>query len=374
MGIRFILKMPSSKSISSSTSFIASDASLHASIPPEAEVDSNSGTQRGGKKREKRPSATVVKSSLLVTPLPVDLRSLYARMIDRFFPDTPTNRLKHSHPPPPSPLLPTSEVGGSPEMEKGEVDPTAHSTATADDATDVMDPSTLAMEPTGDPLREERHDQNKSAASKGKGQAFSSSPSHSSLFSNLEVINNDGENALLLLEVDSKETAQKMFRRLHNARVCDRRWKVHYMPASALQCSREACLVECVLRPPSTAAMAEEVLQSIPGFLAIAKCIPAARTGTKRGPRFQEGGQEEPLQEEEGKRRKRKRNEVMHMEEEEPYVANEEEDGSATLVKSVLASFCDEGSALHARAVLSGRLVGSSGVRMFVKLRRSSPS
>ncbi|TPP52084.1 hypothetical protein CGC20_5505 [Leishmania donovani] len=122
-------------------------------------------------------------------------------------------------------------------------------------------------------------------------------------------------NATLCVEVDSKATAQLFFRQLQNRKVYGRRWKVQYVPTSATECSHEACLVDCFLVPPASKNLAEHADNDSDA----------------------DGGEWDPYQ---GQQHHR-----------------------------LLVSFADEGSALHARAVLSGRLVGTSGVRMFLECR-----
>lgn len=284
------------------------------------------------------PSTTVVKGTVLVTPLPVDLPSIYTQMIHRFFPEATR----------------TSHEGEGKKSAKKEDDENGESLSPVVDSSVAPNLTKKSRDPTamhavvgasGDSLSSTSPTMASSDTSHHHLHPTTPlSSSSSSLFSKLDVINNDGESAILLIDVNSKEAAKKMFSRLHNARVCGRRWKVQYMRASELQCNTAPCLVECTLIPPVAASLAEEALASIPGFLAIAKSVPATMAGEKRSRSREEsedGGNEVEVQ-------------------------NDEEE---ILVKSVLASFCDEGSALHARAVLSGRLVGRSGARMFVKCR-----
>ncbi|GET89576.1 hypothetical protein, conserved [Leishmania tarentolae] len=162
-------------------------------------------------------------------------------------------------------------------------------------------------------------------------------------------------NATLCVEVDSKATAERFFRQLQNRRVYGRRWKVQYVPTSAMECSSEACLVDCFLVPPASKNLAERALSGIPGFLSFIDTPDEQLSGTTTAAVSEalsiqdadndddsDGGEGDPYR---GQRRHR-----------------------------LLVSFADEGSALHARAVLSGRLVGASGVRMFLECRRGGGS
>ncbi|CAJ1028416.1 hypothetical protein Q4I30_004863 [Leishmania utingensis] len=160
-------------------------------------------------------------------------------------------------------------------------------------------------------------------------------------------------NATLCVEVDSRATAKLFFRQLQNRRVYGRRWKVQYVPTSATECSSEACLVDCFLVPPASKNLAERALSGIPGFLSfidtLDESLPAtAVAAASEASPIQDAGNDSD--------------------------ADGSEDGEADpyqgqLCHRLLASFADEGSALHARAVLSGRLVGTSGVRMFLERR-----
>ncbi|KAG5476513.1 hypothetical protein LSCM1_04226 [Leishmania martiniquensis] len=157
-------------------------------------------------------------------------------------------------------------------------------------------------------------------------------------------------NATLCVEVDSKATAQLFFRQLQNRKVYGRRWKVQYVPTAATECCSEACLVDCFLIPPAPKHMAERALSGIPGFLSFidtpdeplpAGVLDASPIQDVDSDSEAEGNENGEPGRHQGQQRYR-----------------------------LLASFADEGSALHARAVLSGRLVGTSGVRMFLECRR----
>lgn len=406
--------MPSPKNVA-----VSSSSTLSSSAPPIKGVAADDGAiaapSAGNKKVDKSKGSlpALLRRSVLVTPLPVDLRTLYARIITRFFPDAviTSQWSKHRE----GKVQQGGEVGKEggngmnsskqekeeeeeeeeqdahdtllmnespssstkPEGKKGQEDVAGSLTDDLDSAGAVGHSTTTEKNITTSFSLEDPKGEGKQAVThKGKENllwpASSFSP-QSSLFSNVEVINNDAESAILLLQVPSREAAQKMFRRLHNARVCDRRWKVQYMPASLLKCSTEPCLVECTLVPPATVSLAEEVLKSIPGYLAIAKYTPVTTIkGGKRG----RAEDEVPEEEQEEKKKKRKRREDGSHADEEVHVSKGETGDNELddiLVESVLATFCDEGSALHARAVLSGRMVGdSSGARMFVKVRTPS--
>lgn len=163
-------------------------------------------------------------------------------------------------------------------------------------------------------------------------------------FGSLQVIE-EADNATLLVKVASREDAQKLYKRLQNVQCCGRRWKVHYAAASAVTSRPEPCLTECLLVPPAPLHVVEGALNTIPGYLTIAQAFytsPATAESSrpKKRPREEEGEGES---------------------------GKGAEAAKEGVVERVFASFCDEGSALHARAVLSGRQVGSSGVRLFVQ-------
>lgn len=256
----------------------------------------------------------VPRGSVLVSQLPAGVKDIYSHLIPRFFPAPKKNHADKK-------------------KSKNE-----NTTATAQEDTGDMVAGAHPSAPAAN---------NKVAALP---------PAAAALFSQIEVLE-EADNATLLLQVPSQEAAKKLFKRLQNVRCCGRRWKVQYMPLSSVTCSTEPCLMQCTLVPPSPQSVAEEVLRSIPGFLAVAKATPAKNGGSSSsdGPSHAgKNGRQPPH--------------VSEVEED----VGEEWDGngaSGVVVETLLASFCDEGSGLHAKAILSGRLIGSSGVRMFVERR-----
>lgn len=158
------------------------------------------------------------------------------------------------------------------------------------------------------------------------------------------------DGATLCVEVDGKAMAQTMFRRLQNVRVYGRRWKLQYLPVSELECKSDACLVSCRLHPAASLSLAERALAGVPGFLSF---VEARESGGGAGGDAAAGHASTTAS--------------FHG------ASSAYVDDSALPEERVyevaLASFADEGSALHARATLSGRLIGSSGVRMFIERR-----
>ena len=90
-----------------------------------------------------------------------------------------------------------------------------------------------------------------------------------------------------------------------------------------METKHHATVMEVSLVPAGTAAMVRKALSSVHGFLSVDAGVSGA-----------EEGDEQQL---------------------------------ATKLK---ATFADEGGAVHARAVLSGRLLGDHGVRMFLQRKR----
>ncbi|KAG5476239.1 hypothetical protein LSCM4_05219 [Leishmania orientalis] len=157
-------------------------------------------------------------------------------------------------------------------------------------------------------------------------------------------------NATLCVEVDSKATAQLFFSQLQNRKVYGRRWKVQYVPTSATECRSEACLVDCFMVPPASKSMAERALSGIPGFLSFIDTPDEPLPGASLEP--------SPIRD------------ACNDSDADSDVNGESDTDQGQQRYRLLASFADEGSALHARAVLSGRLVGTSGVRIFLERRR----
>lgn len=172
---------------------------------------------------------------------------------------------------------------------------------------------------------------------------------HQRLAKDVQLIEEVG-NATMCVEVTGKETAQLLYRQLQNRNVYGRRWKVNYVPSSTLECSAEACLVDCLLIPAASQMLAEEALSGIPGFLSFIDTpdepLPVHAAASPIQDADNDSGAED---------------------------GGEGQLRVGQLRHRLLVSFADEGSALHARAVLSGRLVGTTGVRMFLE-RRNAPA
>lgn len=176
---------------------------------------------------------------------------------------------------------------------------------------------------------------------------------HQFLAKNVSLVEEVG-NATICVEVANKATAHQLYRQLQNRKVYGRRWKVQYVPTSTLECSSEACLVDCFLVPAASQTLAERALSGIPGFLSFIDTpdepLPAAAIAAASSPIHDADNDSEG-----------------------------EVDGERNLYEGqlrhkLLVSFADEGSALYARAMLSGRLVGATGVRMFLERRNAAPA
>jgi hypothetical protein len=131
----------------------------------------------------------------------------------------------------------------------------------------------------------------------------------------------ESDGAIVTLEVESRAVADQIFRRMQNANVFGRRLKVEFHDADVLRCSPAPVLVDIRLSAPTTCAAVSKLLSTVQGFLAV-----ASSDGLRTG------------------------------------------DDDATS-RTMIATFADEGSALHARAVLSGRILGASGTHMFLSRR-----
>ncbi|EKF29780.1 hypothetical protein MOQ_006419 [Trypanosoma cruzi marinkellei] len=226
-------------------------------------------------------------------------------------------------------------------------------------------------------------------------------PEHKKHISDAGIMEEAG-GATLTFEVPSKAIAAAMFKRLQNAKVYGRRWKVQYYPLSAVQCAKQACLVDVRLVPAAPRALALFALGGVQGFLALVdanenndadthfarlstgKMTTTKITTTTKPTSLNKNttvGTNEPRdvrrRSKEKSTRKQMNHEIQSSDDEDhdigasemPFAATTPMEGS-DVVEFVVASFVDEGSALHARAVLSGRLIGTSGVRMFLERHR----
>lgn len=130
------------------------------------------------------------------------------------------------------------------------------------------------------------------------------------------VDRSSGDSAILVFTVASEAAAHALHKRLHNMSVYGRTWKADIHRAKDVDCDPSPSVVDVRLSAPLPDHTVETVLSSLPGFLAV--------TRNEHGQATQEA-------------------------------------------TSYVATFADEGSALHARAVLSGRK--QEGAHMFLARR-----
>ncbi|EAN76323.1 uncharacterized protein TEOVI_000033700 [Trypanosoma equiperdum] len=168
----------------------------------------------------------------------------------------------------------------------------------------------------------------------------------------------EADGATLTFEVQNKGAAIAMRDRLQNTVVCGRQWKVEIFPLKETQCSKEACLVDVLLVPPAPRTLVLRALNGAKGFLSLVDVEDTVIATPVSVPTERESVDSEidsnrsfPLDPSFNE-------------------ATNGNNGAVDLEERVLASFVDEGSAQNARAVLSGRLIGTSGVRMFLERHR----
>ncbi|RNF24915.1 uncharacterized protein Tco025E_02391 [Trypanosoma conorhini] len=210
-------------------------------------------------------------------------------------------------------------------------------------------------------------------------------PQHQRQISDAGIME-EPDGATLTFEVPNKAVAAAMFKRLQNAKMYGRRWKVQYYPLSAVECAKQACLVDVRLVPAAPRALALRALGGVQGFLALidasdssSAVAPVATPATVSAGAAAGGQRPEKRHRTLTKGRGHASADVGDSDGEEdrdiwtgggaPFAATAAMEG-ADVVEDVVASFVDEGSALHARAVLSGRLIGTSGVRLFLERHR----
>ncbi|ORC92840.1 uncharacterized protein TM35_000021660 [Trypanosoma theileri] len=181
-------------------------------------------------------------------------------------------------------------------------------------------------------------------------------PHHQKCISEAEIME-ETDGATLTFEVTNKEVAAAMFKRLQNMKLYGRRWKVQYHPLRAVQCAKEACLVDAQLVPAAPRALALRALSSVHGFLTLAD--------DAMGETMTAGT---PLEEMDN--HTDKHSDDLNDEHNGFHASGHAGISDVDVVDRVVASFVDEGSALHARALLSGRMIGNSGVRMFLERHR----
>lgn len=140
---------------------------------------------------------------------------------------------------------------------------------------------------------------------------------HVRAFSFPEIIE-EPESASLLFTVENKSAARELRSRLHHSTCYGRDWAVTVCPIAATTCRPVPCVVDATLSLPMPVDFVEGILRPMPGLLDVSHAADGVARGTPD----------------------------IH------YVA----------------TFADEGSALHCRAVLSGRR-HDGGVFMFLKRR-----
>ncbi|EPY32895.1 hypothetical protein AGDE_08457 [Angomonas deanei] len=151
------------------------------------------------------------------------------------------------------------------------------------------------------------------------------------------------DNLIISFSVKGKKRAQKFQKMLHHNKICGKKWNVQYVPLSDTICNQnnknennhnnnnlKAVLAEVTLCPPSSLQVAHDTLSLIKGFLTL----------------------------------------IPNSENENNNTISENFENNNIKVSKVFASFADEGSALHARALLSGKVVAGSGTRIFIERRR----
>jgi hypothetical protein len=156
----------------------------------------------------------------------------------------------------------------------------------------------------------------------------------------------EADGATMIFEVESKHVAEAMQKRLNRTTVYGNRWHVDILPVDALIPNQEANVVDVTLNPPGLACDVRQALQSVQGFLAVDHATARPQSGDDNE------DAEDADESEDTKKTARASG------------------GAEAPVKRLVAVFAEEGAAIHARAVLSGRLVGTQGSRMFLRLRR----
>nr|CCC92666.1 conserved hypothetical protein [Trypanosoma congolense IL3000] len=174
------------------------------------------------------------------------------------------------------------------------------------------------------------------------------------------TIMEETDGATLTFEVKNEETADFMRKRLHNATVCGRQWKVEVFPIKEVQCTKEACLVDVKLVPAASRSLVLWALNGAKGFLSLVDPGDVAQANPTSGGSMMGKGSE-----------------IAECNSDSSFMTDSPLEtrgstigGNVDVEAYMIASFVDEGSAQNARAMLSGRLIGTSGVRMFLERHR----
>jgi hypothetical protein len=144
------------------------------------------------------------------------------------------------------------------------------------------------------------------------------------------AVNQEVDGATLVVTVRNKHDAQQYFNRLQNCKVFGRKLKVEYHPLSSTECSAEPIVMVVQTSERCPVSIVRQHLSNIDGFLSV-ELIGSGATKKIEG------------------------------------VAVDGDTEAATSIsltptsKRFIATFADEGAALHARALLSGRVIGTLG-------------
>ena len=143
-------------------------------------------------------------------------------------------------------------------------------------------------------------------------------------------VNQEVDGATLVVTVRNKHDAQQYFNRLQNCKVFGRKLKVEYHPISSTECSVEPIVMVVQTSERCPVSIIRQHLSNIDGFLSV-ELVGSGATKKIEGAVVE--GETEPA-------------------------------SSISLTatsKRFIATFADEGAALHARALLSGRVIGTLG-------------
>ena len=156
------------------------------------------------------------------------------------------------------------------------------------------------------------------------------------------AVNQEVDGATLVVTVRNKHDAQLYFNRLQNCKVFGRRLKVEYHPLSATECSPEPVVMVVQTSERCPVSVLRQHLSNVDGFLSVELVGSGATKKLESNPTAAVAAEGDDSNTE----------------------AVVPANGAISLTptsKRFIATFADEGSALHARALLSGKAIGTLG-------------
>ena len=164
----------------------------------------------------------------------------------------------------------------------------------------------------------------------------------------------DNDAATIILHVDSEKTAQKVAKRLNQKLLFQRMISAEVLPLEQLESHRTPLLIKVQCSAVVSVQTVFTTLSSLSGFLGVVKKSDSSSAKSFQEALHRQEDEASNVTAKQSKRSKRISVEVTEHRGKNDSELREEGDVTGT---AFLATFVDEGSGLHARAILSGRVM-----------------